>query len=415
MRTFLLTLLALWACDASGPGDDHGPDTAGDSAAGEPDQDLDGYGVSEDCDDADPAVNPGAREVCNGVDDDCDGVVDGADAAEASPWYPDLDGDGYGDAEAMVRSCEAPEGYIPLSGDCDDADPAEHPWADEWCDGDDDDCDGEVDEPHSMDASLWYADADGDGYGLEDDLLWACPPGSGYSAVYGDCDDADASVHPGAAEVADLRDQDCDVLVDEDFLEEGDLVITEIMKDPSLAGLCACNRHDADWFEVWNGRDDEVRLDGWTVTDEAGHAFRIAPDARLGVEPGGYVVLCNRHDYFASTDECDYEWSDLFWGDGYYDIDFVLDSGDGLVSLAAGELAVDVVDWESYAVADEHGHHWPAVVGYAMQLDIDVYFAAANDDAGWWCTASPESPFGHPDLEYYPNYGTPGADNTQCD
>ncbi len=443
VRTLLPVLLALAACEPSDPAADLDRDGDGftpaegdcddDESSAHPggteiwydgidqdcdgndsDQDLDGYGVPDDCDDTDPAVHPDALEVCNGIDDDCDLSTDGADAREASPWYPDLDGDGYGDTAAMVRACEAPEGCIALSGDCDDTDPSEHPYADEWCDGDDDDCDGQVDEPHSEDAALWYADADADGYGTEDDFLWGCPPASGYAATYGDCNDADASVHPSAAEVLDLRDQDCDELVDEDFLSAGDLVITEIMNFPTLAGTCSCSLHNADWFEIWNGRPDPVRLDGFTVTDEAGHDFRISPEAHLVAEPGGYVVLCNHAEYFASTLECDYEWSDLFWEDAYFDLDFVLDVGDGLVRVAAGDLVVDVVDWESYAVPDEHGHRWPTTSGHAMQLDPRVYYAASNDDAEWWCAASDDTTYGDDDLDHYPNYGTPGAENTEC-
>ncbi|MBN1336486.1 MAG: lamin tail domain-containing protein [Deltaproteobacteria bacterium] len=378
------------------------------------DQDLDGYGLSEDCDDEDPAVNPGAREVCNGVDDDCDLSTDGADAHGASPWYPDLDGDGYGDTSAMVRACEAPEGCIARSGDCDDSDPETRPYADEWCNGVDDDCDGEVDEPRSVDASMWYLDADGDGYGTEDAWFWGCPPASGYVSTYGDCDDSDPETLPGAAEVLDLRDQDCDGFVDEDFLAAGDLVVTEIMHFPTLAGLCSCSLHDADWFEIWNGRDTAVCLDNWTLTDELGHGFQIASEAAVVVEPDGYVVLCNRDTFFGDPARCDYEWSDLTREPGYYDVDFVLDVVDGLVSLAAGDRVVDVVDWESYAVPDSEGNHWPTRSAHSMQLDARLYDATSNDRAGAWCAASEDFPFGDEDLEYYPNYGTPRADNVEC-
>jgi len=95
------------------------------------DTDGDGHqgpsGSGPDCDDADPFVHPDAEEVCNGVDDDCDGTVDGEDATDAGYWYVDADGDGVGGSMAGPRSCEALGGHAPSSGDCDDGDPAEYP------------------------------------------------------------------------------------------------------------------------------------------------------------------------------------------------------------------------------------------------------------------------------------------------
>jgi hypothetical protein len=96
-----------------------------------------------DCDDRRPAVNPGATELCDGLDNDCDTVVDEPDAADAPWWYPDVDGDTYGDLAAGVRACSAPGAFISTGLDCDDGDPAISPVADEVCgDGVDDDCDG---------------------------------------------------------------------------------------------------------------------------------------------------------------------------------------------------------------------------------------------------------------------------------
>jgi hypothetical protein len=161
------------------------------------DDDDDGYAVEGggcglvDCDDADPDVNPGADEVCdNGIDDDCNGLVDGDDPA--CVVCTDGDGDGY-----------AVEGGACGTIDCDDTDPDVNPGADEVCDnGIDDDCDGFVDgdDPDC----LVCTDADGDGYAIE---------GGGCGAV--DCDDADPNVNPGADEVCDNGiDDDCDGLID---------------------------------------------------------------------------------------------------------------------------------------------------------------------------------------------------------
>lgn len=98
-----------------------------------------------DCDDSDAAVGPGSTEVCGGGDEDCDGFVDdndgSLDESTATSWWPDEDGDGWGRI-GEVRSCDAPEGYAPQTGDCNDLDPSIRPGAAEAADGVDNDCDG---------------------------------------------------------------------------------------------------------------------------------------------------------------------------------------------------------------------------------------------------------------------------------
>jgi hypothetical protein len=66
---------------------------------------------------------PVSAEICNGVDDDCDGAVD--DGVQTS-WYRDFDVDGYGDAAQVSLSCGRPSGYVGNSEDCDDFDGAVH-------------------------------------------------------------------------------------------------------------------------------------------------------------------------------------------------------------------------------------------------------------------------------------------------
>ncbi len=133
------------------------------------DDDGDGYSENEgDCNDLDPTMSPDGTEVTNGIDDDCDGLID-----EAGPFSDD-DSDGFSEAD----------------GDCDDADAAVNPSATEAENGIDDDCDGLVDED--------FIDRDGDGFS---------PPE--------DCNDANGWQNPAQAEVCDNLDNDCDGEVDE--------------------------------------------------------------------------------------------------------------------------------------------------------------------------------------------------------
>jgi hypothetical protein len=117
------------------------------------DADGDGHPASEDCDDFNATVYPGAEERCDGVDNNC---VDGVDEGAGSWWYPDRDEDGYGEEGAAVQACEAPTAWIDQGGDCDDSQPLIHPDRRETCaDGIDADCDGsdcttEVATPESL-------------------------------------------------------------------------------------------------------------------------------------------------------------------------------------------------------------------------------------------------------------------------
>ena len=109
-----------------------------------------GYvGNFDDCNDSNPAINPTATEVCNGVDDDCDGLTDDADPGVigVATWYADSDADGFGDAAVSVLTCTTPAGYVDNADDCNDADILINPGVDEVCsNGIDDNCDGIIDE-----------------------------------------------------------------------------------------------------------------------------------------------------------------------------------------------------------------------------------------------------------------------------
>ena len=123
------------------------------------DADGDGVPAGEDCADGDADIRPGADERCNGLDDDCDGEID-EDAVDADPWFPDRDGDGFGAEDSEILACTRPDGTLDIAGDCDDTTATVNPDRPESCNGRDDDCDGEVDEPGAAGEQTWFQDAE---------------------------------------------------------------------------------------------------------------------------------------------------------------------------------------------------------------------------------------------------------------
>jgi len=179
------------------------------------DADGDGY-ISDDCDNNDADINPGADEYCDGVDNNCDGQTDESTAVDATIWHPDVDGDGYGDDTIPLTACEAPASYIAIGGDCNDGRADIGPDAEEICDGLDNNCDGEVDGEDVVGAEVWYPDGDGDGYGDMDNGQSACSQPKGWLSDGSDCNDSDAQINPDGTETCDGTDEDCDGTIDED-------------------------------------------------------------------------------------------------------------------------------------------------------------------------------------------------------
>jgi hypothetical protein len=209
----------------------------------------------------------GSNETCDGKDNDCDGTVD---EGVKTTYYYDGDGDGYGVGSNTQEACDSPSNYVAQSGDCNDSDPSINPMASEdctntdrncdsssapssqscectpgetelcgqsqgvcqqgqrectngtWgacqgqvggspetCDGDDNDCDGSVDEGVE---TTYYYDGDGDGYGTSSNTRTGCQAPGGYVAQSGDCNDSDSQINPGAKEDCTTTDRNCDGL-----------------------------------------------------------------------------------------------------------------------------------------------------------------------------------------------------------
>ncbi|GMV41349.1 MAG: hypothetical protein AMXMBFR64_30650 [Myxococcales bacterium] len=176
-----------------------------------------------DCLDVNVSIHPGAPELCNGLDDDCNGIVDDGAQGGCLSYYADEDGDGWGDPNKSACVCAATAPYVVLQGgDCYDQDPSINPGAPEVCNGQDDDCDGIVDEANAVGCQAWFEDLDGDGWGTTN-AQCLCKPGAVFTSEKpGDCNDFDASIKPGAIEICDGVDDNCSGMADEGCDQDGD-------------------------------------------------------------------------------------------------------------------------------------------------------------------------------------------------
>jgi hypothetical protein len=165
-----------------------------------------------DCNDENNQINPGKTEICDGIDNNCNGLID---EGVKLVFYKDSDGDGYTDGTTQV-GCSAPSGYVLLatSGDCNDNDPNINPSKAEICDGKDNNCNGQIDEGVLL---MFYRDKDGDGYGDVNDQTLACTQPTGYVSNSSDCNDNDPNANPGKTEICDGKDNNCNGQIDEGF------------------------------------------------------------------------------------------------------------------------------------------------------------------------------------------------------
>ncbi len=376
-----------------------------DGSTGYADVDGDGWAACAECDDAVAAIHPDATEVCDGADNDCDGTVDEADAADAITWYDDADGDTYGDAGTATVACDAPLGAVGDGTDCDDADPAVNPAATEVCNGVDDDCDGTADEDSAADALDWYADGDGDGYGDASTTTHACDAPSGYVTDATDCDDARRLTHPGATEYCNTTDDDCDGVVDDAAVDartywadgDGDGYGDASVSQDACSTPAGYVRDDDDCddtdatvnpagTEICNGADDDC--DGSADEDITSTSWYDDDD---GDGYGGALGTgCSAPaDSVANDWDCDDTDATVYPGaDATCPWPSCLDLLDDGIASTTGEYWIDFAGTATYTWCDMDydGGGWTLIFDDDMSAASSAWSATTTSTCGAWGT-----------------------------
>ena len=319
----------------------------------------DGYVFnSDDCDDIDSQIHPFADEYCDTIDNDCDGFIDESGSLDALVWYTDSDGDGFGNVSSTTIGCNQPLNHVSDSADCDDSNANINPNAIEICNGDDDNCDGTIDEDGTPDATTWYADFDGDGFGNPNATHEACQQPSEYVLDNTDCDDSNNSIYIGAPETCNNTDDDCDGDIDEQAIDTishyldldsdgfgDDTTLTESCTLPSNASLLGGDCDDTtnavspNGTEICDGLDNDcdgntddsnaIDTQTWYAdSDEDGNGT-LSTFIEQCDQPTGYVDNnndCDDNDPTLNNDDID--------GDGFSTCDNDCDDNDSLRSPA---------------------------------------------------------------------------------
>ncbi len=330
------------------------------------DRDNDGALIGDDCDDNDPTVNPGAEEICNQKDDNCDGQID--EGYILVRYYRDEDGDGYGVPSPSIIDCKIPEGYVDnfsdcddtnsfinpgttelvyngidddcnpltldddldgdgflLADDCDDHNAEINPDAIEKCDAVDNNCNGVVDE--GLEIVIGYIDLDGDGYGSSSDSIISCALLQGYVDNNLDCDDSNNLVNPAAIEIPyNTLDDDCSHETPDDDLDQDGFLLEDDCDDNDP--LINPNQTE----EPYNGIDDDCDIatldddldgDGYLIVDDCNDLDSLINPLAEEIPNNGIDEDCDGSDMTDSIEGVDPEEKILVYPNPTSDIIYI--------------------------------------------------------------------------------------------
>jgi hypothetical protein len=209
--------------------------------------------------------------------------------------------------------------------------------------------------------------------------------GDGAGSCDGDCDDGDPGTGPTASELDDGLDNDCDGLVDEDFVAYGDVVINELMPDTQ-----AIDDQQGEWFELHNTSARSVDLFGWAISDSA---TSLTIDQHVVLAPGGYGLFAAGAEGNGNLPAVDwvFDWDSLH----------LVNAGD-VLGLRMGGLLMDQVDYRAQG--------WVVTPGTSLFLDAAYADPDANDSPLPWCTTPASAPYDYGGAGVG-DYGTPGGAN----